>query len=160
MEEQPERLPEYSVNGKNNWNPGSIMLYHSSTPVLSFLLFFPSFFLNLSRKSVSTKFTSNSQYSASRDSGLKIPKKFLKLVSGVDCMVWGQPMCLLGSVKLQLAMQPASYQRCATGQAEQSAKMNSDVSPSRAKTTAATIVSQETLTTANSKNLWKDKKND
>lgn len=62
-------------------------------------------------------------------------------------------MCLLGSVKLQLAMQPASYQRCATGQAEQSAKMNSDVSPSRAKTIAGSIVSQDTLTTANGKSL-------
>lgn len=79
--------------------------------------------------------------------------KFLKLVSGTDCMVCGQPTYLLGSVKLQLAMQPASYQRCATGQAEQSAKMSSDLSPSRAKMIAGSIASQDTLMTANDKSV-------
>ena len=74
LEEQLERLPEYSVNRKDNGNLGSNTFYYSSSPISY------TFFLSLPSPR-STKFASNSQYSASKDSGLKIPKEVSKAKS-------------------------------------------------------------------------------
>lgn len=77
LEEQLEILPEYSVNRKNNTDLGRYTFYLLFIISNKLLFFFP----RLSPRS--TKFTSNSQYSASRDSGLKIPKEVSRAKSVV-----------------------------------------------------------------------------